>query len=519
MQTATPQHLLSQRVLNWLINKWKEFRCPFASALIFGLLAHTYAFTNKLPNLDDLGCLFNKGTTYQSGRWGLCILELVFPNVSMPWIYGVITIILLAVSVCIMATVLSIRRRWVQVLAAGFLITFPSLTATFSYMFTSSSYGVAFLMAVLSVWLVQRKAPQYWLIAVGCLIFSLSIYQAYVAITASLLVLVLIHRLLDGAEPTCVLRSGIAYILFLILSLGIYYAGTQLLLKLAHKEFCAYASDSITFDLRAIPARIVMAYQYFLRSFTLRASGLIPSRISQLLHLPLLACAAFILVRQFMVMWKKPVSALLFAALIVIFPLAVDCMYLFTSPKSIHTLVLYSFSTVYLLVLMLWEHMLDDLTVNPQSFSVASRLSLDAIALVSSLIIMVNIFVANSAYLSMHLRYENTYAFYTSLVADLKASPDFTEGTKLAIIGTWDSPDFYADHFSSVTSLTGVTTLSPDVYSKHFFITYYLGMSIPLTSDAENEQLAATREFAEMPVYPYYGSMRKIGDNIVVRLS
>mgnify|MGYP003295413253 CR=1 FL=1 len=34
------------------------------------------------------------------GRWGLDILEYIFPNYSMPWIYGIITITLMAVSIC-----------------------------------------------------------------------------------------------------------------------------------------------------------------------------------------------------------------------------------------------------------------------------------------------------------------------------------------------------------------------------------------------------------------------------------
>ena len=54
---------------------WKHIpghiRLTFVSAVILGLAAHLYAFTNKLPNLDDTLNLF--GTTYGrgSGRWFL----------------------------------------------------------------------------------------------------------------------------------------------------------------------------------------------------------------------------------------------------------------------------------------------------------------------------------------------------------------------------------------------------------------------------------------------------------------
>lgn len=153
--------LLFQRVLNSLFEAGKNNRVPLLSALVFGFLAHGFAFTNKLVNHDEVQCLFSKGATLVSGRWGLGALDSVFPNVSMPWIYGVITIALLAISVCFLVSVLRIRCKWMQVLAAGLVLTFPSLTGTFGYLFTSSSYGAAFLLAVGSVWLLQNRSGRY----------------------------------------------------------------------------------------------------------------------------------------------------------------------------------------------------------------------------------------------------------------------------------------------------------------------------------------------------------------------
>ena len=131
MQSDTTHPLLFQRILRELVRLGNAYRIPLVSALVFGFLAHTFAFTNKLVNHDEVQCLFSKGATVVSGRWGLGALDSVFPNVSMPWIYGVITIALLAISVCFLVSVLRIRCKWMQVLAAGLVLTFPSLTGTF----------------------------------------------------------------------------------------------------------------------------------------------------------------------------------------------------------------------------------------------------------------------------------------------------------------------------------------------------------------------------------------------------
>ena len=125
MPSSNPRPLLTETVLSWLRCKLTENRIPLLSSLIFGFLAHTFAFTNKLPNSDDVLSLFGKGTSLVSGRWGLEILSYVFPDVSMPWIYGIITIGLLAVSVCLLVHTLQLRGKWIQGLAAGLVLTFP----------------------------------------------------------------------------------------------------------------------------------------------------------------------------------------------------------------------------------------------------------------------------------------------------------------------------------------------------------------------------------------------------------
>ena len=510
--------LLFQRVLNSLFEAGKNNRVPLLSALVFGFLAHGFAFTNKLVNHDEVQCLFSKGATLVSGRWGLGALDSVFPNVSMPWIYGVITIALLAISVCFLVSVLRIRCKWMQVLAAGLVLTFPSLTGTFGYLFTSSSYGAAFLLAVGSVWLLQHRSGRYWLGAILCMVLSLSIYQAYVSLSAAILVLVLIRQLLDGEDTAAVFRRGIAYVLFLILSLGLYFGLTQLILGLKHVQMGTYAADSLTFGLRSLPGNIAYAYRSFFLNFREDALGLIPTGFSRGVHLVLMLCAALLLVLRVRAMRRDAAFWLLLAALIGVFPLAVNCMYLFTAPESIHTLVLYSFVCVYLLVLVL----ADGALVKPAAGKWAEfgrRVALNTAVLLSAVIIFVNICIANASYLNLHLRYENAYAFYTSLIGDIKQSPEFTEGTKLAVIGTWDDPDFYGEHLNFTNCLTGVTGFKPDSYSKERFLQYYLGFTVLFASEEERSAIEASPEFAEMPVYPYYGSLRKIGDVMVVKLS
>ena len=128
MDTQTCHSLLLERIALRFGAGMRKYRVPAIAGMVFGMLAYLFFFTNKLVNHDEVQCLFDKGATFSSGRWGLRILEFIFPNYSMPWLYGIITIVLITLSVCLMVSIFSIRTPLLQVLLAGTVIVFlPSL--------------------------------------------------------------------------------------------------------------------------------------------------------------------------------------------------------------------------------------------------------------------------------------------------------------------------------------------------------------------------------------------------------
>lgn len=505
-------HLLLENITASAAAFLQRYRIPFCASCFLGLLAYGFALTNKLVNHDEVSSLFTKGATVSSGRWGLGALDSIFPNFSMPWIYGLMTIVFIALSVCLMVHMFQIKNRVLQVLLSGCVVVFPSLIGLFGYMFTSNSFALAFLLAVGSAALLKTENKWLLLPALGCLVLSLSIYQAYISVAAGLLVLVLIQQLLQEQSPVVVLRRGIGFVVFLVLGLGLYYLGTQILLNLTGNQFNDYAAEKVAFSLSGVLQGVPLAYRNFLRYFTQGFQGLIPLGFSRLLHGFLMASIGVLLCVHLFSAKREPLRMILLLVLAAILPLAVNCMYMITTPESIHTLVLYGFVAVYLLAVIL----ADKLLAEP---GILSKVILNVLTLVMAVIIAVNTYVANQACLHMYLRYENACAFYTSLIADIKMMPEFTEDTKLAVIGTYQQPEFYSEQFEQIHSITGIYGFLPDSYSKDFFMEYYTGFPIAFASGEEVEQIISTPEFEAMAVYPYYGSLQKIGDTLVVKLS
>lgn len=513
-----PQTLIWETGARWLWERLKAYRVPFLSTLIIGFLCYLFSFTNKLINHDETYCLFTKGATVTSGRWGLGLLDSVFPNVSMPWIYGVMALVLIAAGVCVIVRLFRIRRPLFQVLLAGCVISFPSLIATVSYMFTLAPYALSFLLAVTSLYLLKSRFRCRFLLAVGCMVGSLSIYQAYISIAAGLLVLLLIRRLLTGEDVPGVVKTGFSYLGFLIASLGSYYLATRLVNLVLHIDFNGYAGDSLSFRLSDIPGDILTAYGNFLSFFTTGYRGLINGSLCRWMHYFCLTAAGILLIFWGISRKKREIARfLLLAVLIGLLPLAINCMHLFSAEDAVHSLVLYGFIAVYVFVLMVADVCLD-LPI-PRIFQRLSRGAQHLGVLALAVILACNIYLANQVSLNLYLRYENAYAFYTGLVAQLQQTPGFDENTRIAVMGDYQSPKFYSDNFSFTSELTGTTGFLPSSYSKYRFLEYYLGITVPVSWDEELAFLREEEEFIQMPVYPNAGCCKMIGDYFVVKLS
>lgn len=504
METSSYSYI--ERLGLWLKAWYLENKTPFLSALIAGLAAHMFMFANKLVNHDDIEALFSKGATVTSGRWGLEASKLLFPDWSMPWIYGLLTLLLIGAAVCLMLKVLDIRSRSMQVLLAAMVVSFPSLTGTFCFMFTSSAYGLAFLLSVLCVYLYQKGGRLGFVLSTLALVLCLSIYQAYVAITASLFVILMIRACLEAEKSVWqIILYGLKALLMMSLALAVYFAITVLVFKLTGAEFNSYVIENVN-SRAGILWKIRMAYENFRDIFTCRNYYLISSEISRVLHLALalimLAGLVILASRQ-----KASLNWILLAGLVLLLPLSINCMYLMMSAQSIHSLVLYSFVCFYFLAAVILEK-LDIKFKNPAR---------DAVLLILSIAVVSNVYFANMTYLKLHLQYESAASFYVSMIAQIKDTEGFDENSRLAVIGQQDNLLYQAPELDT-SMLLGPASDLVNIYSRQSFFRQYLGFDIAFAGDEELERISAMPEFETMAEYPYYGSVKKIDNYIVVKL-
>lgn len=501
------QRSLSDRIGKMIRDMWHEFRAPLLTSFIIAVAAYMFIFTNKIPNWDDMQFLFGKGYTLTSGRWGLDLLSFILPDYSMPWLWGTLSVVLISIASCLIMRIFQIQNKLLQCALAGVVIAFPSEIGTMLYMFTSSSYAIALLCSVLGVYLFKKRRKRYQLISLFLTVFSCSIYQAYIAITASFFVLLLIQDILHNERPVGdIVKTGCSHLLLLAVSLLVYYGITLLLLHLSGNTLNAWAERATT-DSDGILYRALRAWKLFLATILLRTYGLATTTPSMIVHTICAVCT--VLVGFYMVFrQKRPDALILFLLLVgVLLPLSINALVLLLGENGVHALTLYSFFSVYILAILV-----------AQQLPLGKLKSLTHDIVVVSLIIITasNIYTANKSYLKQYMVYENSFSFYESIITQVQSTEGFTESSKLAIMGAVDHDSSYLAQFGTGT-IYGLCGFKGEAISDEF-ITYYLGFDVSFASSEEKESLSQDPRYLEMESYPFYGYIQKIDEYIVVKL-
>ena len=139
----------------WKVIRKKEYAYPFMAAVIVGLITHMFLFVNKLPNADAMTSFYFDQNMVTSGRWFLTVVCGISSYYDLNWVIGILSILYVGVAAVFVSEFFEVKTLSVRVCIGALLVTFPALTATFAYLYTADGYMLAFLLAVLAVYLTS----------------------------------------------------------------------------------------------------------------------------------------------------------------------------------------------------------------------------------------------------------------------------------------------------------------------------------------------------------------------------
>lgn len=500
------------------------YKICLIAALVWGLLAHGMALTNKIILFDEITYLFGVGVTTSSGRWFLEVLgkfaQWLFgsPNFSLPLWGGLINLLLAGLCSCVLVSWLSMKTKLSRILCSGLVVTFPILAGLFFYNFTAPYYLFALLLTFLGGKLLScRRSAAAFLGGTLLVTLGLSVYQAFLPLLLCLFLIAFLQKLLqDKTMSAKVLFREIGwYVLSCIAIAALYLLSVKLSTALAGEGLSNYKGISTMGG--ASPAeyihRIKLALYLFM--FPTKTDRYAFSLYYRLLDCYYLALAAILVlsIRPVLRLFREsPLKGAVALAVYAVFPLATNFIYIVCETDDVYNLMLFGLLGPFLLLLCLAEWQAEKPSLR--------RFQKIAGALLA-VFCLFSVRIDNAIYTKGILYQTRTTAYFTTLVANIKATPGYTGKTPVAFVG-----DTYLAMDPTFHSLEGFGGLSmaPLAYDASPFnvghnwkgyLDLLCGFSPEYVDGKPLQKLPAVQA---MPCYPDAGSIQMVDGVLVVKL-
>lgn len=497
----------------------REWKIAFFSAMIIGLLANLYVFLHRFPNHDSLHNFYSDQAMVTSGRFFLGPAAGISSYFDLPWIIGVLSIFYLALTTICIVELFQVRKKIAIVLIAGIVVTFPSVTSTFSYMFTADAYMLGIFLATLAVLITKKYKKFGFLIGALFVCLAVGIYQANLSVALTFATFWIIHSIFYSNYSLKVIWGNVIRSGFMVgIGMVAYLVVYKLFTRFLSVEISSYQGlDKVgSLSISDIPRRILQIIRelktFFFRGFFTTTEVTLLEWLNLFIFIVLIVGVIALIFKNQL---YKDVGKLvtLFIAVISL-PFSYYIAY-FASPSAFyHMLMVFSLNSVYIFVVLMYDAVKE-----------SSNLLEKMMTWASPILMVFTIFnfalIANIAYMNMELRHEKSVSFANRLVDRIEQMDDFDAIEKMAVFGNVELhsglvSEVIPNRIPTMTGAVGETVFYKP-YSYPELIESYLGYSwIPATNE-ELEIIEQSKEFEEMGVWPAENSVQLIGNTVVVK--
>ena len=264
---------LMQKIINFDIEKFikkisinKNDLLVIITIFLFGLVNYIYILGHTVLSPDGL----TYGPIYISGGWEfdlgrplLHVIDRIRGGLVSPSIILFSSLIMLSISAILLKNIFKIKNKINIFILSILIVLFPTFSESSLFIYCFDSYCIAFLFSILGLYFIQKKK---YLLSIIAIIISLSLYQAYISVTITGILLLFINNTLDNKgsfkelfiDMVIVLLGLIAYFILLKLSMAAF--GRHL------AEYRGASSFGIE-TIKALPKSILNAYHDFYSFF------------------------------------------------------------------------------------------------------------------------------------------------------------------------------------------------------------------------------------------------------------
>lgn len=504
-----------------------EQRLAFISTFLLGIVVHLFMLSNKIPNHDDVGQLYDSMNRYGHGRWFLFFPAQISSDLSLPWLNGVLGILYISISVMLVVWLFQIKTGICIAAVSTIMVTFPTVASTFNYMQSGDSYFFCLLLVCIAVCLTCSSSKLCWAVSVVLLTLSMGIYQSYLPFAAALLIVWHIRELLiEDKDFRKVLLNGIKSLCVIGISVIAYIIITRLILRYHNATLNGHIAGFVIndFSIKNMVKLMINAYIQPLAFYLINISD-IHYKYMNYLYIPVIIISivfSILLCKRYGRKTSR-MKNLLLIALYMILPLASGLIYCMCA--EVHMLMVYGF-----IILLLFPIILTDWIESSDIQIAGVKGTLIRYGQIFIVLIMLitgfnYALVSNKAYLSLYLTYEQSYAYANRLVTEIEMQNGYDKGKTIVLIGKptvnteytmpwWEEKD--------IQSMRGVTKTLIRSYTFPSYLRYYIGVEQEVVSISSPDQLSDLKintDINTLSCYPDEGSIVCEEDIIFVKFS
>ena len=509
--------MLPEQVFHaWKQKITKQDIYTFLTAVIAGFLTHMRVFVRDIPNHDGMSSLHFDQNMITSGRWFLRVACGISSDFTLPWIIGVLCVLYLAITAVILKRFFRVNHTFTAMFLAVILVTYPTLTSNFAYMFTADGYMLALLLAVLSVFLVE-KSPFGFVWGAIALGFSVGIYQAYVSFAMILAVYAVCRGWFFGTKLKEKWSVTWRYVAMGGGGAVIYYVMLQLLLFLQNTALSGYQGIGSGNEM-TLMERIVQIYKDFI-VHTLKGNIMMQKGWLLVAALVLFGVALVVLVQAlYKVGSLKSIWTYLCAVVaVMVLPVCFNVILIISPDVTYHSLMRYQWVLFPMIALVILDKHGAEICKGIKGQALAAWLGIVA----SVVIAFQYALICNIGYFNLEKKFEKTYAYCLRMLEQMEETEGYYHGIPVAMIGV------VGDHYLPSTDLTvGKTDSLIGINGDYLFYTavnyqafieYYFGVHIELVPIEDMVEIIQDPRYIELQVFPKKDSMKVVDGILYIR--
>ncbi len=515
------------KIRDYILNNKNLILYVFASTVVFGLFAHAVGLLNISPVHDALWEFSNSWQHKVSlGRFfAPFVRTLMGETIILPWLAGFVAIFFVALSVYFVCKMFDIKNFFYILIISGISVTnltVTSLIAAFTHDFAGDmiSLSIDVYAAYNLTKHFENLKIKNILISAICSFVSLAIYQAYFAVTVTLLFVFSVFKILNKSNIKGLLKFLFSSITTLVV-VAIVYAIFVYIISLFVSVSVDGSYNSVTqaLNIGAILSRIPRGIFMVIRVLFLPNNEYAVKSTSEwggylicLINIFLLLLSAYCLIKGYV---KKEITkhgALSLICLLIFLPLAMSCICLLFGTAYI--LLVFPCWYFYLLVILIV-----DWAKKKQIFKI-KKTSIISLSLIL-IIVFSNVQVANAVYTKKELEKQATLVLMTRVLEKIEEQENYVYNeTPIAIVGEFYKTIPEIVGTEEVNHVDGVQFKTPISYAKtlYNYFDIVLQYKANICDGSTLTNLRNMEEVKSMPIFPNKDSVKIIDGIIVVKI-